>query len=83
MRSSDSPPHVTGRIGAAGFGGIIVIIAAAVLAYVFNEGKWLALAAVGGGVVAGAIYIGYRQRHGPLDWDQHLGERTESNFHHL
>jgi hypothetical protein len=83
MRTSDSPSHDSRRIGAAGLGGIILIVAAAVFAYVFNEGKWLALAAVGGGIVAGALYIGYRQRHGPLDWDQHLGERTESNFHHL
>jgi hypothetical protein len=83
MRTSDLPSHDSRRIGAAGLGGIILIVAAAVFAYVFNEGKWLALAAVGGGIVAGALYIGYRQRHGPLDWDQHLGERTESNFHHL
>ena len=83
MRTSDSLSHDTRRISAAGLGGLMLIMAAAVLAYVFNEGKWLALAAVGGGVVAGALYIGYRRRHGPLDWDQHLGERTESNFHHL
>lgn len=83
MRTSDSPRHDSRRIGVASLGGLVTILAAALLAYVFNEGKWLALAAVGGGIVAGALYIGYRQRHGPLDWDQHLGERTESNFHHL
>ena len=71
------------RISATGIGGVVVILAAAVLAVMYHEVRWLALAAVGGSLVAGAVYIGYRQRRGPLDWDQHYTEKTESNFHHL
>ena len=83
MRASDSLQIDSGRIGAAGIGGLVVLLTAAVLAYWFNEVRWLALVAVGGSVLAGALYIGYRRRRGPLDWDQHNEERTESNFHHL
>lgn len=71
------------RISAAGMLGVVLILAAALSAYVFTDMRWLALTAVGGALVTGAVYIGYRQRRGPLDWDQHLGDKAESNFHHL
>jgi hypothetical protein len=83
MRTSDSLRIDTGRVLAAGFCGLALILAAAGLAFVFDEVRWLALVAVGGGILAGAAYIGYRQRRGPLDWDQHYADKTESNFHHL
>ena len=81
MRTSDSPRIDTAL--AAALGGLAVILAAAGLAFAFDEVRWLALVAVGGSILAGAVYIGYRQRRGPLDWDQHFGEKNESNFHHL
>ena len=82
MRSSDSL-RIDGRVLATAFVGLAVMLAAAGLAFAFDEVRWLALAAVGGGILAGAVYIGYRQRRGGLDWDQHYDETTESNFHHL
>jgi hypothetical protein len=71
------------RISAAVALGVVIVLAAAVLAFVSHDVRWLGLAAVGAGLLTGAIYIGVRQRRGPLDWDQHFGEKNESNFHHL
>jgi hypothetical protein len=71
------------RISAAITLGVVIILAAALLAFTSHDVRWLGLAAVGAGLLTGAAYIGYRQRRGPLDWDQHFGEKNESNFHHL
>jgi hypothetical protein len=83
MRTSDSFTVDTRRIRAVGLCGLAVILAAATLAFALEDIRWLALAVVGSAILAGALFIGYRQRRGPLDWDQHYGEKTESNFHHL
>lgn len=83
MGTSDSPGIATRRFRAFGTVAVLVVLTAAVLAVVFDAAQWVAVAAGAGGVLAGAAYIAFRQRRGPLDWDQKFDKRTDSNFHHL
>jgi len=83
MRLADSPQADLNRIRAAELGGLALILIALALALSFSEPRWFVLAGIGGSILAGAAYIAYRRRRGPLDWDQHMDDRVDSNFHHL
>ncbi len=83
MRIADSSHADLNRIRAAELGGLALVFIAVALALTFSEPRWFALAAAGGSILAGAFYIAYRRRRGPLDWDKHLDDRVDSNFHHL
>lgn len=83
MGTSDSARIATRRFRVFGSVAVLVILTAMVLAVVFDQAQWVAVAAAAGGILAGATYIAYRQRRGPLDWDQEFEKRTDSKFHHL